>query len=58
MVWSPGGIGRLKALVQFWLIDKTQVLTYVIKCECELGWYIQAMELDDGDQGGGDDQKR
>jgi hypothetical protein len=48
----------LKALVWLWLIDKISVLTYVIKCECELGWYIQAMELDDGDQGVGDDHKR
>jgi hypothetical protein len=37
---------------------KPKVLTYVIKCEYELGWYIQAMELDDSDQDGGDDQKR
>ena len=48
----------MKALVWFCRIDETQVLTDVIKCECELGWYIQTMELDDGDQGGGDDKKR
>jgi hypothetical protein len=47
----------LKALVWFWLIDETLVLTYVIECDNELGWYNPRVELEDGHEDDGDDHK-
>ena len=50
-------MGRLKALVWFWIIDETLGLTFDLSVWIRKGSPIQVVELDDG-HGEGDSHKR